>query len=235
MAQSLHYPGNELELFQEAHRWKSYLGQMIQPHIKGKVLEAGAGIGGTTPYLMTAAVSQWTLLEPDPEMADELIKKKGDGQFPAFTQVIKGTLSDLANETFDTILYIDVLEHIENDQTEFNQAIEKLNPGGRIIILSPALSFLYSPFDKAIGHHRRYDRKSLMNLAPAEMKLIQLRFLDLFGMILSLGNKWILKKPYPSRGQIQFWDKTIVPLSKVFDKLTRYWRGRSILGIWEKS
>ncbi len=235
MAQSLHYPGNELALFQEAHRWKSYLGQMIQPHIKGKVLEVGAGLGGTTPYLITSDVTEWILLEPDPEMANGLKQKKGAGQFPDYTQVKEGTLKDLENVTFDTILYIDVLEHIEDDQAEFKQAIGKLNPGGRIIILSPALPSLYSPFDRAIGHHRRYDRKTLCALAPAEMKLIQLRFLDMFGMFLSVGNKWILKKPYPSLGQIQFWDKRIVPLSKVFDKLTRYWRGRSILGIWEKS
>lgn len=235
MTSSLHYPGNELELFQEARRWKSYLGQMIKPHIQGRVLEVGAGLGGTTPYLMTSAATEWILLEPDPEMAAGLHQKKEAGQFPAFTQVIEGTLADLGNSGFDTILYIDVLEHIEDDQTEFNRAAGKLNPGGRIIILSPALPFLYSPFDRAIGHHRRYNRKTLLALAPKEMKLIRLRFLDIFGMILSLGNKWIIKKPYPNRVQIRFWDKTIVPLSIVFDKLTQYWMGRSILGIWEKN
>ena len=76
MSSVIHYPGEELELFEEAKNWKAYMSGMLQPYIRGKVLEVGAGMGETTCYLFTSAVSQWTCLEPDPNLFALLEKKK---------------------------------------------------------------------------------------------------------------------------------------------------------------
>lgn len=234
MEKPIHYPGNELALFEGARRWKKYFSQQIKPYIQGKVLEVGAGIGGTTIHLDNARIRTWVLLEPDPEMVKKLEEKKSAGKLPSHTQIQQGTIDSLSISDFDVILYIDVLEHIENDREEIVKATSLLRTGGKLIVLSPAFNQLYSPFDKAIGHYRRYDKKSLTALAPQGLSLVSVKYLDLLGMMLSWGNRWITRKPYPSKGQIQFWDRVLVPVSKILDRLTGFSRGRSILAVWER-
>jgi hypothetical protein len=68
----LDYVGGELGLFAAATNWKSYYGRLLEPFIKGNVLEVGAGIGGTMPFLWNDSVSSWLCLEPDPALALEL-------------------------------------------------------------------------------------------------------------------------------------------------------------------
>ena len=64
-------------------------------------------------------------------------------------------------EKFDTILYLSVLEHIENDKKEINDAINKLDLNGHLIICVPAHNYMYSNFDKEIGHFKRYEEDFL--------------------------------------------------------------------------
>ena len=77
-------------------------------------------------------------------------------------EIVAGTLSDLGpDQQFDGIFYMDVLEHIEADGAELARAAGHLKPNGVLAILSPALPWLFTPFDKAIGHYRRYTKNSL--------------------------------------------------------------------------
>ncbi len=149
-------------------------------------------------------------------------------------EVLNGTIKDLStSDLFDTILYIDVLEHIENDKAEIVHVMNHLIPTGKIIILSPAHNSLYSAFDKAIGHYRRYDTTMLKRLFPSHLELIQMEYLDSLGLMLSLSNRYLLRAPSPSKKQIKIWDSIIIPCSWVLDKLIRYRMGKSILAIWE--
>ena len=61
-------------------------------------------------------------------------------------------------DKYDTIIYLDVLEHIEHDQKEFLNAFSNLNDGGHLIVSVPAYNFLYSKFDKDFGHYKRYNK-----------------------------------------------------------------------------
>jgi hypothetical protein len=133
---------------------------------------------------------------------------------------------------FDSIVYIDVLEHIEDDKSELAQAFHLLRPGGRLIVLAPALQALYSPFDKAIGHYRRYARKSLRSCTPPSSRLEKLAYLDCVGLIASGANRLILKQSSPSLRQILFWDKYMIPVSRILDPLIGHRLGKSILAVW---
>ena len=163
MTDSFKYDGDELVLFQHAKHWKKYFSQQIKPYIKGNVLEVGAGIGATTQLLNDGSAGKWLLLEPDEEMSTGLKKKIDAKELPANCQLQTGTIEDVTS-TFDTIIYIDVLEHIEKDAEEMEKAAAILNAGGYIIVLSPAFQFLFNPFDKAIGHHKRYNKKMFKNI-----------------------------------------------------------------------
>ena len=235
MQEPFKYPGQELILFETAINWKKYFSHFIQPHISGRVLECGAGIGSTTKFMNDGTCNEWILLEPDKQMAGILRKKISLNELPQNCKVIEGTISSFENMAqFDTVLYIDVLEHIENDEVEVKMAVERLNYKGKLIILSPAFPSLYSNFDKAIGHYKRYTKKELISMLPESMKQESLIYLDSFGLFLSLTNKIFLKQEYPSKKQIHFWDKYIVPVSKISDKIFNYSFGKSILGIWQK-
>ena len=235
MDESYTYPGQELDLFEYALKWKKYFSDFIQQHIGGHVLECGAGIGATSKILNNSLVKEWTLLEPDKKMVALLKNKINNQELPVFCKVEEGDISVFENKPqFDTILYIDVLEHLKNDREELVKAAALLNQKGKLIILSPAFPALYSNFDKAIGHYKRYTKKELLSIMPESMNKISLRYLDSSGFFLSFANKTLLKQKYPTRNQINFWDSYIVPISKISDRIVNYSFGKSILGIWEK-
>jgi 2-polyprenyl-3-methyl-5-hydroxy-6-metoxy-1,4-benzoquinol methylase len=225
------YFGGELELFARATNWKAYLRRQIGPFLGARVLEVGAGLGSNTRMLY-AGQARWVCLEPDHTMARRL---KADPTLPAACEVVEGTLSDVVEEAaFDTVLYVDVLEHVEHDADELNHAMKKLGPGGRLIVMAPAHQSLYSPFDKAIGHFRRYDRHSLLAVAPHEARPVRTRYLDSVGLAASFANRMLLNRALPTRNQIWLWDSLMVPLSRLLDPASAFSFGKSILAVWEK-
>ncbi len=230
------YIGNELEVFQFAKGWKSYFGSFLRPYLKGKVLEVGAGIGSTTKYLCNGKQSDWVCLEPDSKLYGELQRKIEGAELPDCCRAVKGITRDLpAGEKFDAILYIDVIEHIEKDKEELAFAQTILNDGGYLIVLVPAHQFLYSPFDKAIGHYRRYNKKMLQKIGPENLHLDWIKYLDSFGLLASVLNKYILKQDYPSVKQIIFWDNVMIRISKLTDLFVLYQFGKSLVSIWKKN
>lgn len=235
MATERIYEGTELELFQNAHNWKAYWAAKIAPFVKGAVLEVGAGLGANLTTIGAGPDRRWTLLEPDPGLCTEIRGRIVRGELPAETRVMCGILHDLpADQRFDSIVYIDVLEHIEDDREQLVEAAARLNPGGNLIVLSPAYQFAFSPFDAAIGHYRRYDRRSLLALTPASLQPVRTFYLDSLGLLLSLANRLLLRSPAPTARAIHTWDSAVVPLSRLLDPILRFRTGRSIVAIWSK-
>src|ERR1700761_8143405 len=111
--------GSELEIFEKAVHWKRYFASHMRRYIRGKVLEAGAGIGANLKIFEDRDFEHWTCLEPDPEHARRL---PGNSRYEG----VGGTLRERGNafvgRRFDVILYIDVLEHIEDDRAELQRA-----------------------------------------------------------------------------------------------------------------
>jgi SAM-dependent methyltransferase len=229
------YVGSELELFAKATNWKAYFASRIRNHLGEEVLEVGAGLGGTTRILCTRPHRRWVCLEPDPQLVATLEASLAAGQLPACCQPRVGTLAELdGSDLFDSLLYIDVLEHIENDRAELETAARHLRPGGKLIVLAPAHPWLYTPFDKAIGHFRRYNKKMLTEAAPPELRVVRLLYLDSVGMLASMGNRFVLGSGMPSPRQLWVWDKLMVPVSRIIDPVIRYTVGKSVLGVWQK-
>lgn len=229
------YIGSELNLFAKAINWKSYYGRMMKKYLGEDILEVGAGIGSTTESLCDGARNRWVCLEPDREMAAAIQSKISIGLLPDCCEAFHGAVQDLSAESlFDTIIYIDVLEHILEDAKEMAASMEHLKRSGHLIVLSPAHQFLYTSFDKEIGHHRRYNHKTLLATVPRRLRLVELRYLDCVGMFASLGNRFLLRSSMPTERQIELWDKMMIPLSRAFDPLSGYKFGKSILGVWRK-
>lgn len=222
------YEGSELDLFEKARNWKAYWREHIRGFVRGNVLEVGAGIGANTLTLADLDYQSWTCLEPDAALAARVTLPPGGRH-----QAAVGTIDDLpADARFDSILYIDVLEHIEDDRAEMARAAARLNPGGTIIVLAPAHPFLFTPFDAAIGHFRRYTRASLAAAAPRDLRIEKLKYLDSAGVLAVAANLLLLKSSTPTARQILIWDRFLVPLSRMMDPLLVGRVGKSVLAVW---
>ncbi|MEQ1474019.1 MAG: class I SAM-dependent methyltransferase, partial [Candidatus Acidiferrum sp.] len=113
------YVGQELDLFAHATNWKKYWSSKIRPFLTGDVLEVGAGLGANTAILKSQRCSSWTCLEPDPALVAIMRNNVATSPGLSDCRIETGTTQTLeADEQFDAVIYIDVLEHIENDLAE---------------------------------------------------------------------------------------------------------------------
>jgi SAM-dependent methyltransferase len=229
------YGGGELDLFALAKNWKRYIKDEISSYITGDVLEVGAGIGATTIALHDGTARRWVCLEPDKSLALRLKARLSSSLDSSTANVIVGSLRTFADcPCFDCILYIDVLEHIEDDHSQIEAAARLVRRSGHIVILSPAHHWLFSEFDKSIGHLRRYDRAGLRSLMPVGWVEEKLIYMDSVGVLLSLGNVVALRRSIPTESQIILWDRVCVPASRLADRLFCGAVGKSVLAAWRK-
>ena len=227
------YAGSELDLFSAVVHWKKYWASHVAPFISGDVVEIGAGLGANTSYLDQGQAKSWLCVEPDRGLLARLEGNLQRGPRRAY-RTLCGTLQSIpAGESFDTILYIDVLEHIEHDGAELVAAAKCLRAKGRIIVLSPAHQWLFTPFDKAVGHYRRYNRQMLRRITPSHLAIERMFYLDSVGLFASLANRLFLKQSLPTRGQLAVWDSCIVPASRFVDPILFKSAGKTIIGVWQ--
>lgn len=229
-ATSFAYESDELDVFKEAVTWKSYWSSRLKPLAGDRVIEVGAGIGGSTRYLCGERHTSWLCLDPDPRHVACLQAARARGELPDFCVPACGVLGDLDPAAqADTIFYIDVLEHILDDEAELALAASHLAPGGRIVVLAPAFNRIFSSFDRAVGHHRRYTRADLARLTPAGLTVRAIFHLDSVGFAAALFNRYFLKATIPSRRQVLFWDRCLVPISRVTDRWLGAFFGKTIV------
>jgi len=105
------YIGNELEVFLHAQNWKKYWANFIRPYVQGEVAEVCSGIGANTPMFCGGRVKNLVCIKPDGRLLAQAQQRKPSAAHPI--EWIEGTLSSLdPPRSFDSLVYIDVLEHI---------------------------------------------------------------------------------------------------------------------------
>ena len=173
------YPEIALERFDKANLWIKYIIFKIRRFLKDDVLEVGAGCGSfTKAYMKHFHSITLTVMENN---SFNLLKKKFINVKKI--NIINSPTKDIVKK-FNTILYFNVLEHVEEDKLEIKAALKKLNNGGYLIILVPAHQKIYSKLDKAVGHYKRYDIDFFKKNRFENSKIIKLHFLDFFGYLL---------------------------------------------------
>ncbi len=223
------YPIEATEKFDDATLHRKYCLSFIKKYIHGDVLEIGAGCGSFTRDYIKDDLNI-TLTETD--------KKNHEDLKLIFEKVKNISCSNKKifqiEKNFDTILYLHVLEHIEDDITELKEIFKRLKKNGHLIIMVPKHQKLYSNFDKAVGHFRRYEINFFTeNLA--NLRREKLLSLDSFGYALYFLNRIFFKnEKFPSKFKIFIWDKIFTPLTIIVDFLTNYKIGKCIIAVYKK-
>ena len=218
----------ELARMPNYQRW---IIEEIEPWLRGSVLEVGAGIGTMTPYL--AAVSGVTdvcALEPHADAYGQLTRVC-DGIEGASATL--GTVEVLGDRRFDTVVYINCLEHIRDEEGELRRVQKHLaGPDAHLIIFSPALEFLYGELDRVSGHWRRYSRPSLLAAVQhAGYGVVRARYVD----VLSIAPYWlsnrVLKRNSIGDMSIDIYDRYYVRAARLLHKAVRSPLGKSLMCI----
>lgn len=229
------YVGNDLEAMAFAKNYNEWILSKMAMFIKGRIAEVGSGTGNFTESILKSSLINTNVEIDSYEPSHNMFlinKKKFSGQ--KRVEVINSDFSGLdSQKKYDTILYINVLEHIEDDFNEIENATKKMNENAHIIVFVPALQFLYSDFDKQLGHYRRYNKNRFKEIAK-KCALVekQLSYFDSFGVPLWFVNMKMLKKE-TTPNNVKFFDKVCVPLFKNMDLLSIFF-GKNVFFIGQK-
>jgi len=194
------------------------------PYLRGRVLEVGAGAGTITRKLVERFPDMSIVaLEPADNMFAQL---EPYAALAPRVEARKETLVDYgprASGSFDAALYVNVLEHIEEDEKEVRMAADALRPGGALLVFGPALERLYSLLDHKAGHYRRYSLGRLRRLADAAgLRVVSLYYFDVLGVLPYLVVYGWLHRTSIGSSTVWGYDRLMVPLSRWIQRLLRH-------------
>ena len=160
------------------NRWTQY---KFCKYLSGQILEIGCGIGNFSKYLLK--YGKLTAMDINKDYIKEA-KKKVDGQADVGFGDIEDGKYFFGGRIFDTVVCLNVLEHIKDDAKVLKNIYKLLAPGGILILLVPAHPFLYTIIDESIGHFRRYDREKLKKMLKISgFEISKIRNLNFIGSI----------------------------------------------------
>ena len=196
-----------------AGAYNDWVFERARLHLGRRVLDAGAGIGTFTE--LAAEGREVVAVEPDPE---QLAILRGRVAGRANVQVVEGTVEDVSG-TFDSILCLNVLEHIPDDRGTLGRFHELLVPGGSLLLLVPAHPALYGGIDRAVDHQRRYTKAGLSDcLREAGFTVAELRLVNPLGALGWFVSSLVLKREQIPEGPLRVYDK-LVPALRMLDRV----------------
>ncbi len=177
-----------LESMSQAVWYNQWTLKKFVQYLKGDILEVGCGIGNFTQALIP--FGKVFAIDIDKEHISQTQRLLGERAEVGLGDIESGSL--FFKKRFDTILCINVLEHIKDDKKSLNNMHSLLKKGGYLILLVPAHKFLYGAIDKSIGHFRRYEKKELIKLLEQTgFKIEKERILNVLG---ALG--WLISSKF---------------------------------------
>lgn len=218
----------------ELDRYNYWLFEQVAHALGRRVLEVGSGTGNITQFLC-ADGREVLATDVIPAYRGELQRLFGDKpnvQVGKFDLAAKAS-PELIAHPFDTVVCLNVLEHIDDDLFALEQMRDVLESKGKLALLVPAHRILYGEFDRAVGHYRRYTKRELAEkLRQTGFNVREMKFFSLLAALPWFVNGRILKRSYIPTGQANLANK-LVPLLKL-EKLIGPPCGLSLIAIAQK-
>jgi len=229
------YEGADLEALATLNRYQRWIVDTFQPYLSGTAIEFGAGLGNISTRLRSH-VSTLELIEPSANLVDPLRKRfENDEGVSTYLEPLETRLPDLNDAHYDSVVLVNVLEHIEDDAAAVQGFYRILKPGGHLLLFVPALRFLYSDLDRLVGHYRRYHRPELNErVETAGFEIMQSRYFDTIGVLPWL----ILNRMLGATGfnpfLVNVYDTIFAPISRGLESLAPPPFGKNILLVARK-
>jgi SAM-dependent methyltransferase len=193
-------------------RLDAWLFQEILPYLGQRVLEVGCGHGNLTRHLLDRELVVAT--DVDPASVNRVHEKFGrhHNLRVSVHDIAAPVTNELRALCVDTIVSINVFEHIEDDLQAFCNIANLLRTGGRVVTVVPAHDWLYGTMDASIGHYRRYTRRSISEkLQAAGLRVEVLYYLNVLGCLGWFVSGRLLRQTVPPVAQLR-WFNQFVPL-----------------------
>jgi SAM-dependent methyltransferase len=225
-----------LEALTEAKNYNRWIASNFYPYIQAPLLEFGAGIGNISELL--SSYTPLCLTDTDERLLAHLKYKfcHTNDVSVDFLDITQPPPEHLV-ESFQTVIGINVLEHIEDDEKALSHLGSLLKPSGRLLLLVPAKKWAYTDLDKQLGHFRRYEKKELgLKLVKASFRIEKLYFFNIIGLM-----GWIIRDKIQrserseglSPSQISLFE-SMVPILKPIEAKVPMPLGISLIAIAQK-
>jgi len=209
------------EIMSMAVNYNNMLYELISPYLSGSILEVGSGVGNFTGRLLeNSEIDSITCFEIDKSCCERFKQQLSSSK--NWTKVTfheyDFNRSNLKKH-FDFAFSFNVLEHIEDDSAALRKIITYLKPGGHLVLYLPAMNCVYGSIDRELLHYRRYDKEmieKLLNGLPIEY--VKMRYCNMIGAIGWFYTNRILKSKSQTQGKVVFYDKYILPISRVIEQ-----------------
>ena len=205
------YVSTELQALAEAKNYYRWVIRQFAPFIGKRVIEVGAGIGTFAGSLLNhVAVSELVLVEPSANLLPLLQRRFAKDPR---VKIVPGYFQPIAIPPgIDSIVLVNVLEHIAEDQAFLEDARAALIPGGTLLLLVPALPWLFGSLDQAFGHYRRYTKTALANkLHVVGFDIIHLAYVNLLGIAGWFLTGKVFGRTTLKSGYVRWYDRWVIP------------------------
>lgn len=228
--------GATLETLADAKRYNAWQVDLLRPYIGKRIVEIGSGIGNISTELLKTNPERLVLTDMDEAYRSRLRERFGDDQRVMVADLqlpAPGIQARFAAERLDTAIALNVVEHIDDDVGAVSSMRDALVPGGRVLILVPAMQSIYGRMDEALGHFRRYDPGSLKKLLTAcDLEIEHLTWFNRAGV-----PGWWLHAKVRGRadvpvGGVRLFD-SLVPLFRL-ERFLPLPFGQSVIGVGRK-
>lgn len=224
-----HAVHTSLEVIDELYEYNHWIFTRVRPFIEGAVCEVGGGIGNITQFLLNQP--RVVCLEPYAPSRERAQARFADHLNVAFEPV---RLQECPRDgvpagSFDSIVCLNVLEHIEDDVEALRVMRSLCRPGGRVVILVPAHMSAYGSLDRSFGHCRRYNRRSLRRaFAAAGLREHASAYMNAIGYFGWIWEGRVRKRTTLSRTSARTFNR-LVPFVDAFERLIRFPFGQSLV------
>lgn len=218
-----------LERMASASAYNRWMFDRLSCWLGSRILEVGSGIGNLSQFFVDRG--RVVLTDTQPEYRAELERRFGDRPGVTVADLsLPEFPDDVLGERFDTIVCLNVLEHIEDDVASLDAMRRLLVSNGHLVLLVPALPAIYGSLDRMLGHFRRYTRKTLRaRCAAAGLELKHVEWFNMAGIPGWWLTGRVLKRTMIPAGPVALYDK-LVPLFRL-ERLLPIRVGQSLIAI----
>jgi SAM-dependent methyltransferase len=231
------YAGQDLEALADIPNYQEWILRHFRPHLRGRVLEIGAGVGTLSARYRTS-VDRAVLLEPAPNLAAMLRDRFAhDAGVTVLGETLESARAAGRLTTgFDAIVLINVLEHVDDDEAMLATIASLLAPGSPLLLFVPAVPWLFGTLDELVGHRRRYVKAGLRTLVEdAGFSIVDLRYFDVLGVLpWYVTNRVIKAKSFDERAA-KLYDAIGVPIGARIESFFTPPIGKNLLCIAHRS